>query len=189
MSRGVHNTSSRAGRSLHVPSISIAFAFAAAGCADSFVPEQGQFAPLESLKDSGLSVVRLYAAPLACLETVAVHPWFVVKSADSTSFSRWEVWVQAEQPYGHVRKNMLPPTADLGSGEAYVLAERIGAEADLVVTFIETCSPAYPCRQTYVLLPGPNSSTYAQWVLDCTGWDVTLPPAAIGKDVPPGECP
>ena len=157
-----------------------------AGCMGNLpVPDQGRFAPLESLQSSGEAVVRLYAAPLPGIAAIAIHPWFVVKRADSTTFHRWEVVETSAGPYGHVRRDLQPPTADVGAGGAYVLAELIGPAAEPVVAFIEERSPAYPCRGCYLYVPGPNSNTYAQWVLDNSGWRVVLPPAALGKDVAP----
>ena len=147
------------------------------------VPDQSQFAPLEELSSNGLAVVRLYVAPLPGLEAIATHPWFVVKRADSTTFHRWEVLERLAGPYGFVREDALLPTSDVGAGGVCVLAELIGPEAEPVVAFIEERSPVYPCRYHYAYFPGPNSNTYAQWVLDHTGWPVLLPPTAIGKEV------
>lgn len=151
-------------------------------------PDQTPYAALDSLRHSGQALVRLYAAPLPGIESIAIHAWFVVKPADSTEFHRWEVWVSAAAPYGYVRKDLFPPEGDLGAGKAYVLAELTGPESEPVLTFIETRSPAYPCRSHFDLVWGPNSSSYIQWVLDGAGWGVVLPPSAIGKDVPP-SCP
>lgn len=166
-----------------------AIAACVASCALlSSIPDQDQFSSLNDLRDSGKAVARLYAAPIPDLEAIAIHPWFVVKEADSTSYNRWEVWQTAGGAYGHVRKNRASPTSSVGAGGTYVIAELIGAEAESVVAFIESQSPDYPCKDNYVLFPGPNSNSYAQWVIDNTGWDVALPPSAIGKDVP-ANCP
>lgn len=147
-------------------------------------PDQTPFAPLDSLHQNGESVVRLYAAPLPGIESIAIHAWFVVKHADSAEFHRWEVWVTAADPYGYVRMDLFPPEGDLGAGSAYVLAELTGAESEPVIMFIETRSSDYPCRGRFDLVWGPNSSTYVQWILSGAGWGVVLPPSAIGKDVP-----
>jgi hypothetical protein len=84
--------------------------------------------------------------------------------------------------YGHVYRNLQGHTAHVGAGGTYILAEQIGPEADSVVQFIRSQSPSYPLRSRYSYYPGPNSNTYIQWVLDCSGWEVNLPPAAIGKN-------
>lgn len=157
------------------------------GCGIEPIPDQTKFAPLSSLQERPDAIVRLYAAPIGLFELVAAHCFFVVKRADSAEFHRWEVWLSSAPPYGYVRLDFQP--LEEGSGaNVYVLAELIGTNAEPIVDFIETQSPNYPCRDFYLLLPGPNSSTYPQWVLDQTSWDVSLPPQAIGKDVPP-NCP
>lgn len=160
------------------------FAAAAVPACGTVMPDQSIFAALSALRDSGLAIARLYAAPIPGIEFLAIHPWFVVKTADSTSYTRWEVWQDAGGSFGHVRRNLQSAEADVGAGGAYVIAELQGAAAAAVVDFINTQSPTYPCRDNYVLFPGPNSNSYAQWVLDNTGWNATLPPSAIGKDVP-----
>ncbi len=159
-----------------------------AGCyGDVFVPDQSVFVPLESLRASGQAVVRVYGRPIAGLEAIAVHPYFVIKTAEATEFDRWEVQAWLGGPYGHVKHNLRDADEE-GKPGVHVIAELIGPEAEAVSAFIETQSPVYPCRDVYVLWPGPNSSSYAQWVLDNTGWDVVLPPTTIGKDVP-AVCP
>jgi hypothetical protein len=172
----------------------IGVASVSAGCMGWVpVPDQSEYAPLASLADSGQAVARLYVAPIPFLDGIAVHPWFVVKRADATQFDRWEVmpdmWLPlfagAEARYGQVFLNLDSPEFYPGYAGSYVIAELIGSEAEPIVAFIEFHSPEYSCRARYVLLPGPNSSTYAQWVLDNAGWDVDLPAAALGKDFRP----
>lgn len=138
-------------------------------------------ASLDSLANSGQAVVRIYAAPIPNIELIAIHPWFVVKPANSTTFHRWEVWQSAGGPYDHVRLDLHSLTADVGGGDAFIIGELIGFDAEAVVSFIEQQSPVYPCRESYFFL-GPNSNTYPQWVLDNTGWNISLPARAIGKD-------
>lgn len=159
------------------------------GCfAEASIPDQEQFAPLSELETSGLAVARVYAAPIPRIESIAVHCWFVIKSADSQAFDRWEVFERNTGAYGHVFMNDRSPTAGVGAGGTFVIAEVTGSEAEPIVEFIQTASPAYPCKDEYVLFPGPNSNSFAQWILDSTGWDVTLPSRAIGKDIRP-NCP
>lgn len=146
-------------------------------------PDQSSFAALAALTESDLAIARLYAAPVPGIGLFASHPWFVVKRAESRGFDRWEVWPEAGEPYGYVRQNLFPAEGDVISDGANIIAELQGAAAEPVVDFIYSQSPSYPCRDTYVLFPGPNSSSYAQWVLEGTGWSATLPPTAIGKDL------
>jgi hypothetical protein len=143
-------------------------------------PEQEAFAPLEEMAAKQEAVVRVCACPVPYLDGFAMHPWFLAKRADSATFHRWEVWQTLWGEYGHVVRDRNPPMWDMRTGKAVVLAERVGPEAEEVITFIEAASPEYPCRNDYAYVPGPNSNTYAQWVLDATGWQVSLPPTAIG---------
>jgi hypothetical protein len=68
---------------------------------------------------------------------------------------------------------------------SFVLAEESGPNPEHVIEFIETHSPHYPYCHEYVAFPGPTSNTYPQWVLGSTGWDVALPPSAVGKQFLP----
>jgi hypothetical protein len=151
-------------------------------------PDQTDFAPLSQLTRSPEAIARLYAAPTPGFECIATHPWFAIKPANSTTFERWEVWPTPAPPYGHVRLDRIDPDADVGTGAAWVVAELRGESASAVIDFIRTQSPTYPCRNEYAYFPGPNSNTYVAWVLDNTGWNVPLPPIAIGAQFDP-NCP
>jgi len=170
--------------------VSVAAAILASpGCfVDDPMPDQTVFAPLSEVAESGLAMARVYAAPIPPIEPIAVHCWFVIKSADSQSIERWEVFETPTGTYGYVFLNGLEPTADVGAGGTFVVAELTGPQADPIVEFIRSASPDYPCKDVYVVFPGPNSNSYVQWVLDNTSWDVTLPARAIGKAVEP-NCP
>lgn len=125
------------------------------------------------------AVVRLYSAPIPYLGGMATHSWFVVKAVDSHVFDRWEVW-QTAGPEGHVRRNLLSLEEDVGGGRVRVLGELTGPDAERVVAVIEHSAQQYPCRSRYFVL-GPNSNTYAAWVLKRSGWHLPLPATAIGK--------
>ncbi len=73
--------------------IAIVAAAIVTGCSIlSAPPDQRQFAPLESLRNNGSAVARIYNAPIPDIGAVASHTWLVVKEADATSFDWWEVW-------------------------------------------------------------------------------------------------
>ena len=167
-----------------------------AGCVE--IPSESPYPPLYTLLDSNEPIVRLYLAPVLGADEIATHPWFAMKRAGADHFDRWEVIsddlasayelrVFADGIYGYVINNLIGPDEYPG-GRAWVAAEIVGPEADAIIDFIETQSPHYPCRHRYEYFPGPNSNTYARWVLDQTGWNVTLPPSAIGQDFVP-DCP
>lgn len=155
-----------------------------AGCTSLIeVPDQSEFAPLEELAENQGPVARLYIAPTAGVGLFVTHAWFVVKEPDAHTFDRWEVSLHSDEPYGYVRWNIREPEEYFGF-DVFVLSELVGEEAREVVDFVNRESPVYPCRHFYLYYPGPNCNTYAQWVLDRTGWDVRLPPTALGKDTP-----
>ena len=154
------------------------------GCTSHIdIPDQSEFASLDELAESQEPVARLYIAPNAGVGFLATHAWFVVKDADADTFDRWEVSSHRDGPYGFVWKNCREPEEYVTTG-IFILADLVGEEARAVVEFINQESPRYPCRNLYLYYPGPNCNTYAQWVLDQTGWDVELPFTALGKDTP-----
>jgi hypothetical protein len=147
------------------------------------IPDQSVFAPLEQLAQSDQAVARVYIAPTRGAGPFASHTWFVVKAADADTFDRWEVSIYCEGPYCHVQRNRHEPEEYMTPG-VYILAELVGEDAEEVVEIINRDAPRYPCRGIYCFLPGPNCNTFAQWLLDQAGWDVELPPTALGKDAP-----
>lgn len=171
----------------------LGLATVASGCIQ--VPDQQEYAPLYTLLDDSESIVRLYCAPVPGYEDIATHPWFVVKRAGADHFDRWEIAsfsdryryelaIRADGVYGNIYNNIAGPDEFFGRA-GWVQAELRGPGAEPIIDFIQTQSPHYPCRNTYTLFPGPNSNTYAQWVLDQTGWDAQLPESAIGREMTP----
>jgi hypothetical protein len=164
--------------------VHLAWAALQGQCSLQRPPEPGEAAlaaplSIDDLRLLDEPVVRLYAAPVSPVTDYAVHPWFIVKKAGSRVIDRWEVWQLGDAPYGYVRKNLLRPEDDVGAGRVFVVAELRGPRAEQVAAFIESNSPRYPCRDSYSFL-GPNSNTYAQWVINETGWRVTMPQGAVG---------
>ena len=151
------------------------------GCTNAItVPDQSQFAPLETLADSDEPMARVYISSVKYIGFLATHTWFVIKKADEHTFDRWEISLHVEEPYGYLRLNYREPEMYIGGGEPFILAELVGEEAASVVEFIDQQSPNYPWRWDYFFYPGPNCNTYPQWVLNQTGWDVKLPFTALG---------
>ncbi len=151
-----------------------------AGCWRCEKPDQSQFAPLAQLTDSGQAIVRVYGAPIPFLEPFVIHTWVLTKRAEERAFHRWEVWRTPGGDYVHVRKDRLAPTADIGAGKTFIIGQVKGHGADSIVAFVESESPQYPLKETYIAFPGPNSNTFTQWVLDNSGWELVLPPCAVG---------
>lgn len=153
------------------------------GVFGSDIPDQSQFAPLVDMAAQDQAFVRLYGDEIAPIQVIAIHLSFVVKTSGSARLQMWELQPGENGPYGHIR---LTDSVDIGQqsaffNRAFVLGEIVGDRAQSVADFIQNQSPQYPCRNFYALF-GPNSDTYAAWVLQQTGWDVPLSPRAIGKD-------
>lgn len=121
----------------------------------------------------------------------AVHPWFVVK--EDGQVTRYEVRfikdkANPSSPYIHV--NFLGPYTGLGilpplfSGphwKAKLIGDVTGENARKVIEIIKSSPTKYPFRtQSWPF--GPNSNTYAQWILDlCPEFKSKLPRNAVGK--------
>jgi hypothetical protein len=123
----------------------------------------------------------------------AVHPWFVVNS--NGVVSRWEVLFKKNSSnveFGYIHKNYLPQASGieifpftkkfLWQGKLLGSLEgNAGSEAERMVEFIENSSLSYLNKDKYSFF-GPNSNTYAQWVLShFPGFKPKLPKNAFGK--------
>jgi hypothetical protein len=164
--------------------LSVIFAGFMTGCFfDPTIPDQSSYKPLSKLTVVDEAVARVYAAAPPFFGPSVLHTWFVVKSADSSQFNRWEVWVDVHEHTSVIYENkaLYGPDEDFGLG-CYVVAEEIGPEAEKVIQVLEESFKNYPYQDVYHYLPGPNCNTYTQWVLDQAAWDVALPEAALGKD-------
>lgn len=150
------------------------------GCQND-IPDQSQFASLDSCANDGQALARVYGAPAPPVGCIAIHTWFVVKNREATQFDRWDLIQDSAGPFGHIQKNILPPESGVGAGGTFIIAELKGLEAEPIVEFIQNESQNYPARDCYYFL-GPNSNTYIRWTLKQTGWDIELPDMAIGKN-------
>jgi len=147
------------------------------------VPDQTHYTPLDVLAGRPEAVVRTYAAPIIGLGPFAVHTWLVTKRKNSSIFHRWEIWLCPGGDYGYVcvDYNALPTPG----GSSYVVGELIGPDAEPVVDFIERAAPVYPYENKYIALPGPNSNTFTQWMLNESGWGLQLGTCAVGAQWTP----
>ena len=132
--------------------------------------------------------VELRAAKIPSLPgLIADHYWLLVfRTSYGGQFQkcdRWEVWQRANQNnkscWGHLHKNLLPPYQGVGNGPSVLIQQWIDEEALPIVEKIEASPQTYPFLNTYRYLPGPNSNTFAQWIVrDKT----TLGIRAIGRN-------
>lgn len=156
----------------------------AAGCETPEGRSRG-LAQVDASALPGEDIVQLRQATLpSVLGAVAVHYWFAVFSVADGKWSRWEVWQQRKAGpvhWGHVHKDLMHPDSGVGGGAAEISHEWRGEAARRIITVLAN-SANYPYRDTYRAWPGPNSNTYAAWVLRKARVPVDLHPKAIGKD-------
>ena len=133
-------------------------------------------------QQSGCVVQLRYASLPRGLGLVADHYWFVVTEEGSGACHRWEVWqtpATGGVSIGHVHCDRKEPAAHVGGGPTRIAAVWHGPEARALRAVLER--PAeYPHCHRYHYWPGPNSNTFAAWVLKKAGIAYVLPWRAIG---------
>lgn len=110
----------------------------------------------------------------------AVHCWFVV--FDGGKVERWEVWQTRNaggRSMGHVHRDLKGPDDGVGGGPACTAIEWRGDEAETLSAVLRS-SERYPYCDLYRYWPGPNSNTFAAWVLRQAGIDFRFARRAIG---------
>jgi hypothetical protein len=131
-------------------------------------------------------IVQLkYASLPAPLGLFAVHYWFNVRDPVSGRCDRWEVWQRRDAggtSVGHLHRNLKAPEAGVGGGPARLAAEWQGDEAQRLKAILDEAKTRYPFCGRYLPWPGPNSNTFAAWVLRNAGVAFHLPWQAIGRN-------
>ena len=136
--------------------------------------------------------VELLAARIPGLPGIlADHHWFLIrcdrKEHKHHSCDRWEVWqhpYQNESCWGYLHKNLLRPYQGVGNGSSRLIRQWVGDEALFIVRRIESSPSNYPFIEQYGYWPGPNSNTFAQWVVQD---QFKLGNRAIGRGFPMPE--
>jgi hypothetical protein len=118
----------------------------------------------------------------------ADHHWLlVVRGFDGEQYEscdRWEVWQHADQNdtcWGHLHKNLLKPCQGVGNGPSRSSGLWDGDDALAIIETIESSAENYPFTKKYAYWPGPNSNTFAQWVIRDK---MKLGRRAVGKSYP-----
>ena len=113
---------------------------------------------------------------------LAVHYWFVV--ADERACTRWEVWqTKNAGPHciGHVHRDLKGPDDGVGGGPACIAGQWEGEAARRIAEVFRRIEN-YPYCERYRYWPGPNSNTFAAWVLREAGVEQPLHWKAFGKN-------
>ncbi len=111
----------------------------------------------------------------------AVHTWIVVKPANASAYTRYDV-MGFSTP---VRVNMHAPDAYWFSGSPQLIADVHGERAAQAIPKIEAAvkSYAYAAYGSYRVWPGPNSNTFTATVLRAAPeLEIALPSEAVGRD-------
>jgi Protein of unknown function (DUF3750). len=141
--------------------------------------------------------VFLFTCPVSIPLSFASHPWFVcIKNGE---ISRWEVRFEKNKINpeigNHLHLNSLPPFSGIEKLQfipkkflwpANLLGYVEGGSDSLakkIIDFIETSPKNYIYRNQYSFI-GPNSNTYAQWVLNnFPEFKIKLPWNSFGKNL------
>jgi len=131
------------------------------------------------------AVVQVYAARTwGWKGSFGVHTWVAVKPPEAKTYLVYEVigWRLRWGGSALVVSERTPDGHWFGNAPE-LLAEKRGAEAELLIPKIEAAVQAYPYAKEYSVWPGPNSNTFTAWVSRAVPeLKLDLPPTAIGKD-------
>jgi len=119
------------------------------------------------------TIVEIRAARIpGRIGVLADHHWLLVlrgvNGKQYETCDRWEVWNRTKQNdscWGHLHKNLLAPCQGVGNGPSRVIKKWNGKEAHSIIEVIESSPETYPFNDKYRYWPGPNSNTFAQWVI------------------------
>jgi hypothetical protein len=130
-------------------------------------------------------VVQVYAAPTyGWRGAFSVHSWIVVKRADATALTRYDVVGWHGAPFVH--ENYAPPDGLWFGSRPEILLDRRGADVEALIDRVEAAVKTYPFNNRYRTWPGPNSNTFTAHVArSVPELRLDLPANAIGKDYRP----
>jgi hypothetical protein len=126
--------------------------------------------------------VLVFAARAGGWKSVfAVHTWVVVKPANGTAYTRYDV-MGFGQP---IRVNLHDPDAYWYSDRPRLVADVRGERAASAIPKIEAAVKRYPYATwgSYRVWPGPNSNTFTATLLRAAPeLEVAMPSEAVGRD-------
>src|SRR5215216_2960804 len=121
-----------------------------------------------------MAVELRYASLPFPIGALAVHYWFVV--FEEKACTRWEVWQSKNAGafcIGHVHRDLKHPDDGVGGGPACTAARWEGDAAQRIREVLRKIE-SYPYCERYRYWPGPNSNTFAAWVLREAGVEQPL---------------
>ncbi len=111
----------------------------------------------------------------------AVHSWIVLKHANATAWTRYDVVGWGEP----VRTNNWPADGRWFGNRPVAIADISGADAEKLIPRIETAIANYHFAHAgdYRIWPGPNSNSFVATILrSVPELGISLPPNAVGRD-------
>lgn len=127
-------------------------------------------------------IVQLRAAKIPFIGAIAIHYWYVILQENQVT--RWEIWQKPDlspDSWGHLHKNLMPVNSGVGNGASWLETVWTGELAHQLAEILENSPETYPHKYLYRYFPGPNSNTYAQWILNQVKSDYRLSIKGIGK--------
>lgn len=166
---------------------------------------------IDYAKSPDRDVVQLWTRRSWYADTLALHPFFLAYDKKGDTWMQSEIWAGSEFGYYHSHNNGRRHYSDgRDEAEIRITHTQVGAVRQYSpVTYVDE-SPseflmhewrgeaatrllavlqrpeAYPEHYHYWIWPGPNSNSYARWVLDEAGVSLDLHPKMVGKDWHPG---
>ncbi|HLC78624.1 MAG TPA: DUF3750 domain-containing protein [Candidatus Nanoarchaeia archaeon] len=152
----------------------------------------------DSLVSEELYQVFLFSCPATFPFSLGYHPWIVINRKGK--IARYEILQRvnkSQKNLGHLHLDLLPPYLGINClplsrevrWNSNLLSKIEGEEnstAFKIGLFMENIVDLYPYRETYHVLPGPNSNTFIQWIIDKfpkSGFKLSW--RAIGKNYKP----
>jgi hypothetical protein len=111
----------------------------------------------------------------------AVHSWIVLKRANASSWTRYDVVGWGEP----VRANNWPPDGRWFGNVPVAIVDVSGPDAEKLIPRIEAAIATYRFARAgdYRIWPGPNSNSFVAAILRAVPeLATTLPPNAVGRD-------
>ena len=147
---------------------------------------------LQNLIKNDKYQVFVFDTPLNFPINFARHPWFVLN--ERGKISRWEVRMESTKNGNHLQLDFWPPFQAMHltffglkqySWKPVLLGIIEGdenSEAQKIIEFIKNSPKNYPYQSQYSIF-GPNSNSYAEWILDkFPEFNIKLSWRFVGKD-------
>jgi hypothetical protein len=130
--------------------------------------------------------VSLRAARIPWVGFLAWHYWYVIDDQAGQP-ERWEIWQRASlipSSWGHLHQNLMSAEGGVGNGPSWLEVTWEGPQAKDLITVLRQSPQAYPHCYRYRYLPGPNSNTFARWILQQAEVEYSLNWRALGQGYP-----